>query len=323
MSRSGIHLRAISTILRLREPLSRVAAGGDRLAFERFCIEGFLYQTANSILFDADLCSASDANHFVAKYHSCFDSNSASISDGGRSDNTFSPSPLLGTPPEVFLMLIQAIYLAQNDQLLQLPVLDLAWQQYQSLTGWEELIDGGVWVECSASSGRLYAHATRLLILKCFEKRLGRLTEVQKLEARKTLSQAVGLLRLQNLRLPFGKYYLLPLAVIGAVVTEEAEKILIREKIDLVAQRNKSCLVILVKDSLERIWSTTNGFDSDINFNMDGLSLFLDKAQLNKIAALFWPRDSSNFEAQHLWVPSNPLSLRSSENGSIHLHPEW
>jgi hypothetical protein len=122
--------------------------------------------------------------------------------------------------------------------------------RYQTLATWEEqLMTEEASSDGAVSSGRLYGHATRLLLLRSLEEApVGTLPAYQPLEVQKTARQGLDVLKSQTLRLPFGKYDLLPLAIIGSVVTREADKRLVREKLDVIEQRNKSCLVVLVKD---------------------------------------------------------------------------
>lgn len=280
-------------MLQLRQPLDHSATDPSRIAFERFCIEGFVYQATSSVFFDPSLGSTARMDHFIDKFRFCFTRIlplPSSLSNHVEQRFPAPRSPLLGAPPEVFLMLMQAMMLTRNAQMLEPATVSGVWEQYQTLATWEEQ----VMMEESSfdgpfSSGRLYGHATKLLLLRCLEEaHFGKLPASQQSKVQKTVRQALDVLQCQILRFPFGKYYLLPLAVIGSVVTRESDKHLIREKLGMIEQRNKSCLVVLVKSSLEGIWQRSQ---ASLDVNLQGVSTILDEEQLHKTTASLWPED--------------------------------
>lgn len=134
-SKGSSHLQAMSVLLHLRGPLDRNTTAASALAFERICVESFIYHSATTMLFDIGLGLVYVVPQLVEKFASCFTSGSIPRNEDSFED--FYHSPILGAPSVIFIVLMEATQLAQSLQPLTVDALNNVWLRYSQLQDWE------------------------------------------------------------------------------------------------------------------------------------------------------------------------------------------
>lgn len=265
----------MSSLLRLRTPMDRITSAASALAFERICVESFIYQSATMMLFDSTLDLVSVVQQLVKKFDSCLATGSASLA---RSyfDNPHHSS-VLGAPPGVFVALMQETKLARSAQPLADASARNAWHQNWQILHWDQQLDSNgprqTW------EGKLYMLATRALVIRDIHTQQGTTSEFYAVEFHQGITEGLQILRMHTLQAPFQNYYLLPLAILGSVLTSEEDVALIRDKFDLITERSNNRTVKHIREILEEIWISQVG--STENFAIDGLGKLLRCANIS------------------------------------------
>lgn len=265
------HVHAFSTALQLRKRLDPAQEGSERIAFERFALESFVYHTSNSSIFYSALEQPTEAKDLVRKFAACFSFAGSSISGFRDSDLD---SPLLGCHPDVFLCLtdaIKTIRSGENDTCST----NVPLQTYLGLSKLE--------ATC-LTKGLIYIHAARIALL-CLHEFQGERTLGVKTQIVQTLQDAILHIEADSLQVPFSKYYLIPLGIIGSVVTNRSDQAMLQSKFDVLLSRNECRLIKLVSSCMYSTW--VFGLSAAISENKSLLlSKFLE--QLDITAPSWW-----------------------------------
>ena len=268
------HVQAMSILLRLRTPMNRITSAAPALAFERICVESFIYQSATIMLFDSTLDLVSTVQQLVKKFESCFITGSESLPSSCF--DKLPHSSVLGASPDVFVVLMQETKLARSAQLLtEASANNLRHQNWQILHREQHSQSSGlreIW------EGRLYVLATRALVIRDAYTRNRSTSDFHAFEFHQTIIEGLQILSTYTLRAPFKNYYLLPLAIFGSVLTSEDDVAVIREKFDLITERSNRSTIKHIRDILEEVWRSQAG--STENFAIDGLGMLLRCANI-------------------------------------------
>lgn len=291
------------------------------LIWERMCVESYIYHSAVTTLFDCRPDLVNDTFTVLEKFQSRMSPWSSSENDR---ENLMSPvlsvqSPVLGAPYHMFLALMQGIRLVRTASPSSQDNCMLAWSLYHNVSQMHSALntlctyygDPRRWI------GRLYATAIRLLFLYFIssgenhrQRKSGLISchvemEYTVDEARKLLITTEG-----EIDRTWGKFFLWPLAVIGAMVCNKSDISLVRNWLDRVLKRGNNSGVVIIKEVLEqRIWQhSKNELHNSVNsVYAPGLSIILDTNIMNDTAARLLRNVSSQpFSLAHeMWPQSD------------------
>jgi hypothetical protein len=269
------------------------------LIWERMCVESYIYHSAVTTLFDCQPDLVNDTFAVLEKFQGRMSPWPSTGNDRQESMSTVSSiqSPVLGAPYQMFLALMEGIRLVRTGSPSSQDTLMFAWSHYHNVSHMQCALDTGYtyYEDPRRWIGRLYATAIRLLFLyfiscgqnNCQEKSglLLCYAEMQCTfdEARKLLIATEG-----EIDRTWGKFFLWPLAVIGAMVCNESDIALVRNWLDRVLKRGNSSGVIIIKEVLEqRVWqhSKNECLENAKSFYAPGLSIMLDTNIMNATAA--------------------------------------
>lgn len=268
------------------------------LIWERMCVESYIYHSAVTTLFDCRPDLVDDTFAVLEK----FQGRMSSWPRTGNNQEDFVStlpsiqSPVLGAPYHIFLALIEGIRLVRTSSPCSQDNCMLAWSYYHIVTHMQSALDTACtyYEDPRRWIGRLYATAIRLLFLYFIscegssQEQPGLLlcyAEMQCTfdEARKLLIATEG-----EIDRTWGKFFLWPLAIIGAMVCNESDIALVRNWLDRVLKRGNSSGVVIIKEVLEqRIWqrSKNEWLKNANSFYAPGLSIMLDTKIMNVTAA--------------------------------------
>lgn len=270
------HLQAMSALLHLRTPMDRNNSAAPALAFERMCVESFIHHSATILLVDGSTDLVCDVQQLVKKFEACFTNRSPSITESWL--DKLQNSLVLGPLPDVFVTLMQVTNQAPSaGPLDEASVNNIHHQDCQ-------ILDWGQYLQSNSVSkmweGKLYMHAIRALILRDIHTRHKSTSKFHTFGFRQSIIQGLHILKMHTLQAPFEKYYLLPLAVLGSVLTSEEDVAVIREKFNVITESSNSSTGRHIREILEEIWKTQVG--STENFVMEGLGEFLHSANIGR-----------------------------------------
>jgi hypothetical protein len=262
--------------------MDRYQGSQSALCFERICVEYYIYHSAIIMLFDPLLDPVRDVGQLYEKYISCF----TPCAIGPWKEIV--KSPVLGAPHQLFVIIIEATKLARVKKGDDIQASTAAWCLYEKLVEWQLRIDHDACSGRNSWTGRLYALAARILLLKIMFSIDERHMEDEKREISAVALQALKQLSCQPLGVIFGKYWLWPLAVLGSIVTRTEDVSLIRDKMDAIDCRSRCSAIKVVRYILESIWVTTmNGRGGD--YCMGGLDSLLDDDIMESTSSLLVP----------------------------------
>lgn len=305
---SAIHAAALRRILLLREPMDRNHASVSELIWERMCVESYIYHSAVTTLFDGHINLIEDTLMVLKKFQTrisstSWDLDTPQVSDEfheeGRTHQLTVQSPVLGAPYHMFLFLMEGTRLARTTNPASVIDQTSAWSRYYEVllmqTSLEENActyygDSRRWI------GKLYAVAIRLLFLYVIAALsydtdpVSHLNSSWYTEIEDTISEARSLLITteNDIDRTWGKFFLWPLAVIGAMIHNSHDISLVRSWLDRVVRKSNSSSVLVIRKVLEeRIWnmeSQVDALDHDPRFYTQGLSIMLDTNTMNNTA---------------------------------------
>jgi hypothetical protein len=262
--------------------MSRHQSSQSALCFERICVEYYIYHSAIIMLFDPVLDPARDVGQLYEKYSSCF----TPCAIGPWRDIV--KSPVLGAPHQLFVIIVEATKLARGKRSGDIQASTAAWCLYEKLVEWQLCIDHDACSGRNLWTGRLYALAARILLLRTIFSLDERHLEDEKREISAVASQALTQLSIQPLGVIFGKYWLWPLAVLGSIMTCTEDVSLIRDRMDAIDCRSGCSAIKVVRYILESIWATImNGRAGD--YCMGGLDSLLDDDIMESTSSLLVP----------------------------------
>ncbi|KAH8701566.1 hypothetical protein BGW36DRAFT_355723 [Talaromyces proteolyticus] len=297
---SAIHAAALCKILLLRQPFDPRHAATAELIWERMCVESYIYHSAVTTLFDSRPDLIDDTLAVLEKFQRNVSVSPSAIDDQETAMSIQSStiqSPLLGAPYHIFVALMQGIRLFRIGNTDSINNNMVAWSCYYHVSKAQSSLgpvcqhyeDPRRWI------GKLYATAIRLLFLQLIPSHgvgweietsyLSRYTEITR-----TINEVRELLITTecDIEKTWGKFFLWPLAVIGALVCEKSDIILVRSWLDRVARKSANSSVLIIKEVLEKvIWQNCSDMlpASSPPFYPPGLSIMLDTNIMNNIAA--------------------------------------
>lgn len=253
-------MRAFAAALQEREPLNPAEESRGRIAFERFAVESFVWGSANIEVFFPALEQAADTLDLVGKFGACFSTISSPMFSFESLDQY---SPLLGCHPRVFNTLVEALKAVRCGAV------------YPATT---HMMDSGLLEPeaCHSLQGLVYIYTAQIALL-CWQ-------DLQHPDFRvlKELEQLVKIacvhIQRDPLQKPFGKYFLIPLAVVGALVTDCAKQAMLRRKLDTLLDRIDCRLIQLVQKCLNDLWAskTLNESASRRSMLLSALLMLID-----------------------------------------------
>ena len=263
----------MSNLLQLRPPMDRINSAASALAFERICVESFIYHSANIMVFSSKSDLVYAVQQLVKKFESCFTTESALTKSYS---NKLQHSFVLGVTPDIFIALMQATKLARLAQPETENSVNNAWRQNWQILHWEQQLNSDglrqTW------EGRLYTLATRTLVMTTIQAWDGSTSKFCAFEFHQGITEGLQIFRSHTFRAPFKNYYLLPLAILGSVLTSEEDVAVICDKLNIITEKCSSSTVKHIREILEEIWISQVG--STENFAIDGLGKLLRCANL-------------------------------------------
>ncbi|KIM93697.1 hypothetical protein OIDMADRAFT_137323 [Oidiodendron maius Zn] len=274
------HVRAMSNLLRLRPPMDRTNSAASALAFERICVESFIYHSANIMVFSSKSDLVYAVQQLAKKFESCFTTGTLTRSYSNKLQHSF----VLGATPDVFIALMQATKLARSAQPDTENSVNNLWRQnWQILHLEQQLNSDGL---RQTWEGRLYMLATRMLVMTAIQARDGSASKFCAFEFHQGITEGLQIFRSHTFRAPFKNYYLLPLAILGSVLTSEDDVAVICDKLNIINEKCSSSTVKHIREILEDIWISQVG--STENFAIDGLGKLLRCANICGSTDYWW-----------------------------------
>jgi hypothetical protein len=278
------------------------------LIWERMCVESYIYHSAVTTLFDGQANLIEDTLVVLQKFGSTVSSTLPEIETlqtAGIGDivtpQSIIQSPVLGAPYHMFLFLMEGTQLARDIFLGSTTNEILAWSRYYEVQSMQFTLeetasyyygDSRRWI------GKLYAVGIRLLFLYIISTSRYTKNETFELdpswyiEFDSTLSEARKLLITtgDDIDRTWGKFFLWPLAIIGAVLYDANDISLVRSWLDRVIRKSNSSSVLVIRKVLEeRIWSRMYTTDDESNVHRgysQGLAIMLDTDVMNQAAGV-------------------------------------
>lgn len=277
------------------------SASTSELVWERMCVESYIYHSAVSTFFDGQLSVIEDSLVVLNKFQNrvlceapTWSSSSSSSSElstyqiqNGDTQQYMIQSPVLGAPYRMFFFLMEGIRLVRTATCPGHVTDDiLVWSRYYEVhraqlsleTDCARYSDSRRWI------GKLYAVAIRLLFLYVISSASSgnsqRISEISSCaiwytEMNNTLSEARSLLieTENDIDRTWGKFFLWPLAIIGAVMIQDKDDIsLVRGWLDRVVRKSNHSSVLIIRKVLEeRIWEDGRTFTANANPNANAL----------------------------------------------------
>jgi hypothetical protein len=265
--------------------MHRIESSLAALYFERNCVEYFIYHSATLMLFDHTVDPCYDVENLQGTYHACLTSDDSSLVTQAAH------SPYLGAPHQLFVLIIRATQLARALNTSSVENSPLPRIHYRQVVELQHALDQDI---CSKRDwpGRLYAFATRILLLKLIPCKDELQNRNQDAELSAVASDALKQLSIQLLGRVFGKYWLWPLAILGSIMTRRRDINFIRDKMDAISHRSHANAVKVVRYLLESIWASnlrTEGSD----YSLEGLATLLDGDIMDRTSSILslWAED--------------------------------
>ncbi|KAE8553764.1 hypothetical protein EYB25_005146 [Talaromyces marneffei] len=303
---SSIHAAALRRILLLREPMDYKHASMSELIWERMCVESYIYHSAVTTLFEGEPNLIEDTLMVLKKFGSRMSATrpdidllqTAAIEDS-LTPQSIMQSPVLGAPYHMFLFLMEGTRLAREITEGSATDEILAWSRYYEVRNMQFTLEetaSNYYGDSRRWIGKLYAVGIQLLFLyiisasrhvidESLESDLSWYTEFDS-----TLNEARQLLITigDDIDRTWGKFFLWPLAIIGAVLSDANDLSLIRSWLDRVIRKSNSSSVLVIRKVLEeQIWPRKHNIDdvNDVHQGCSrGLAIMLDTEIMNKAA---------------------------------------
>lgn len=292
------------------------------LIWERMCVESYIYHSAVTTLFDGHANLIEDTFMVLKKFGSRMSAPSSTLDVSQRTgvyNNTTSQSviqsPVLGAPYHMFLFLMEGTQLARDISPGSVPDEILAWSRYYEVQNMQFTLEetaSNYYCDSRRWIGKLYAVGIRLLFLYIIS--ASRNTNDESLgpdlswyrEFESTLNEARKLLITteDDIDRTWGKFFLWPLAIIGAVLYDASDILLVRSWLDRVIRKSNSSSVLVIRKVLEeRIWTREHGTDDVINAlrgYRQGLSIMLDTNIMNQAAGILLNQTPYDFSCRQI-----------------------
>ncbi|KAH8897574.1 hypothetical protein GQ53DRAFT_448920 [Thozetella sp. PMI_491] len=261
----GVHLRALAKCLARHTALDQRTASPAALDWERQCFESFIYHSVVTMLFDGDLDLTNEVQQVVARIHPCLCQDQGPLSLETIERGVFC-SPDLGVPCEIFLILMRAIRTIRAARPPSVSEEIAIWSDYFRVRDWQAKLD----LACTRSAdfdiwmGKPYVIAARIVLLQAVLLANPAATQMDifQRECEGVSADTTALLAtLQDyLHRTWGKFLLLPLAVIGASTTRQEGIEAVRTILQQIVKRSGSTTVSLIVQALERVWKRHEGY---------------------------------------------------------------
>ena len=257
--------------------MNRSSASISELVWERMCVEAYIYHSAVTTLFDGQLNLIEDTLVVLKKFNDRKSHEpSASpeidvyqVKETDTQENSIIQSPVLGAPYNMFLFLVEGIRLVRTVYTGHLTDQIMVWARYYVVhrmqftleADYAHYNDSRRWI------GKLYAVAIRLLFLYVISvleyeyknTNISGISSAWYTEMECTLGDARDLLIAteDDIDRTLGKFFLWPLAVIGAMVYDKHDISLVRNWFVRVIRKSSSSSTALVirKVLEEEIWN--------------------------------------------------------------------
>jgi hypothetical protein len=276
------------------------------LIWERMCVESYIYHSAVTTLFDSQANLIEDTLVVLQKFGSRMSATQPDIDvleTAGVEDiltpQSIMQSPVLGAPYHMFLFLMEGTQLAREITAGSVTDEILAWARYYEVRNMQFTLEetaSNYYGDSRRWIGKLYAVGIRLLFLYIittskrthdgsFGPDLSWCTEFDS-----TLNEARKLLitTRDDIDRTWGKFFLWPLAIIGAILYNANDITLIRSWLDRVIRKSNSSSVLVIRKVLEeRIWPGKLSIDDKHSTHLghtQGLAIMLDTDIMNQAA---------------------------------------
>ncbi|EED17350.1 C6 finger domain protein, putative [Talaromyces stipitatus ATCC 10500] len=300
---SSIHAEALRRILLLREPMDFQHSSMSELVWERMCVESYIYHSAVTTLFDGQVSLIEDTLMVLRKFGTRMSTATAEIDVFQKAESQTSQSiiqsPVLGAPYQMFLFLVEGTRLARDICPGSVTDEILAWSRYYAVCKMQFTLEetaSNYYGDSRRWIGKLYAVGIRVLFLyilsaselnhnESLEHYLSWCTEFNL-----TLSEARRLLisTRDDIGKTWGKFFLWPLAIIGAVLYDASDISVVKSWLDRIMRKSNSSSVMVIRKVLEdRIWTqqlSPGDLESPQSY-MQGLTIMLDTNIMNEGAA--------------------------------------
>lgn len=275
------------------------------LIWERMCVESYIYHSAVTTLFDDEVNLIGDTLVVLNKFSSrtLAPSLDVGIAHTDLDDNTtpqsIIQSPVLGAPYHMFVFLMEGTQLARSISRGSMTNEMLAWSRYYEVQNMQFTLEktaSNYYGDSRRWIGKLYAVGIRLLFLYIISASKHDSDEGLETnpfwyaEFESTLNEARKLLITtgDDIDRTWGKFFLWPLAIIGAVVYDAVDILLVKAWLDRIIRKSNSNSVLVIRKVLEeRIWTAKLHRDGENNSHwnhMQGLSIMLDTNIMNQAA---------------------------------------
>jgi Fungal specific transcription factor domain len=287
LRQSSIHAAALRRILLLREPMNSNSTSTSQLVWERMCVEAYIYHSAVTTLFDGQLNLIEDTLMVLKKFQDRkSDESPASSSEVDvyqpneidTQQKSVIQSPVLGAPYHMFLFLMEGIRLVRTISPGYVTDEIIVWSRYYEVHRMQFTLetDYACYNDSRRWIGKLYAVAIRLLFLYIVSvlgygsTNASEICSVWYTEMECTLSEARNLLIAteDDIDRTWGKFFLWPLAIIGAMIYDEHGISLVNSWLYRVVKKSNSSSALVIRKVLEeRIWNHAN-----LNPSLNGAS---------------------------------------------------
>lgn len=291
------------------------------LIWERMCVESYIYHSAVTTLFDGQPNLIEDTLVVLKKFGSRISAALPDVHtlqtalDGNTTPQAIIQSPVLGAPYHMFLFLMEGTQLARDISSGCIPDEILAWSRYYEVQNMQFTLEktaSSYYGDSRRWIGKLYAVGIRLLFL--YITSASRHTNDGSLEPdlswyrefESTINEARKLLitTRDDIDRTWGKFFLWPLAIIGAVLYDANDILLVRSWLDRVIRKSNSSSVLVIRKVLEeRIWTVKLGSDAvnDAHWeHAQGLSIILDTKIMNQAAGSLLGQIPYDFSCRQL-----------------------
>lgn len=291
------------------------------LIWERMCVESYIYHSAVTTLFDGRANLIEDTFAVLKKFGRRMSTTLPDVDtlqttlDGNAAPRSIIQSPVLGAPYHMFLFLMEGTQLARYISPESMTDESLAWSRYYEVQNMQFTLEktaSSYYGDSRRWIGKLYAVGIRLLFLyiifasrhtndESLEPDLVWLTEFES-----TLNEARRLLITtgDDIDRTWGKFFLWPLAIIGAVLYDPNDILLVRSWLHRVIRKSNSSSVLVIRKVLEeRIWSVRLGsyVVNDAYWDhTQGLSVMLDTNIMNQAAGSLLNEMPYNFSCRKI-----------------------
>ena len=244
------HVTAAGTLLALRHP-NRQTRSSAAAAFERICVESFVYHSALMMLFHPSLDPLASPKiridlerYFTDPVH---------LDDTG-SGTSVSTQPILDRSYTFFLLIADITRLARTSRSLS-AMECIQWHGLRGeLAQWETIINRSEQDHCRNHSGVLCAVAARILLQKTDPEVS---TDEAVSEMQKHLGVGLSLLASLDTDRVFTNYYLWPLTILGSISVRPSDQQVIRENMTRLGVSRPVGQANWVLTRLERVWKCT------------------------------------------------------------------